>query len=195
MAGTIRAGGDRIVRYQGVLLMCALIGTLAFSGRAATAAPPPPMTIHIQVSGDVHLDRLERYAADLHDTGCTLIRNYAPPGKPHAYLYTLTINEGGRHFRRDTLYLEVNPYRRGQTVYNGVHAGRVQWFTEQGGYSVVVTALPVAGVRFRVTLAADLRSGTVEATHIQASAGGQEGLTVSMSASWTCPVLFREHWG
>jgi hypothetical protein len=76
-----------------------------------------------------------------------------------------------------------------------VHAGRVQWFTEQSGHAVVVTALPVAGVHFRVTLASDLRSGRVEATHILASAGGREGLTVSLSASWTCPVLFQDHWG
>jgi hypothetical protein len=153
------------------------------------------MTVHIHVSGDVHLDRLERYGVELYDTGCTLTRNYAPPGKPHSYLYTLTINEGGRHFRRDTLYLEVNPYHSGQTIYSGVHSGRVQWFTEQSGHSVVVTALPVAGVHFRVALAPDLRSGTVEATHILASAGGREGLAVSMSATWVCPVLFREHWG
>jgi hypothetical protein len=65
----------------------------------------------------------------------------------------------------------------------------------QSGHAIVVTALPVAGVHFRVTLASDLHSGTVEATHILASAGGREGLTVSMTASWTCPVLFREHWG
>ena|SRR5947209_5885491 len=98
-------------------------------------------------------------------------------------------------FRRGTLYLTVDPYRRGQTVYSGLRTGRVQLFTVQSGKSAVVTALPVAGAHFSVRLASDLRSGTVQATGIQASAGGQEGLKASLSASWTCPVLFNEHWG
>jgi hypothetical protein len=178
-----------------IALIFALTGAFSIAVRPAQAAALSPVVIHFRVSGDVHLLRLERYAPELYDTGCTLIRNYAPPGKPHAYLYTVTINEAGRHFGRDTLYLEVNPYHHGQTYYSGLHSGRVQWFTVQGGQSVVVTELPVPGEFFRVTLSGDLRSGTVTATHIQASAGGREGLVVSMTASWSCPVLFHVHWG
>jgi hypothetical protein len=71
----------------------------------------------------------------------------------------------------------------------------VQWFTKQSGKGITVTALPVAGAHLRITLASDLRSGTVEATHIVATVGGQMGLIVSLSATWTCPVLFHDHYG
>lgn len=181
------------MRHQAVLLVCALLGALSIGGRATGAAALAPMSIRIHVSGAVNLDRLEQYAADLHDTGCTLIRNYASPGQPHTY--TLTINEAGRHFGRDTLYLQVEPYHHGQTVYVGLHSGRVQWFTQQSGKGITVTSLPLPGAHFQVRLSPDLHSGTVEATHTMATIGGQVGLTAALSASWTCPVLFQEHYG
>jgi len=154
------------------------------------------MTLRLHISGDVHVDRTERFPSVLYDTGCTLIRKYAPRGKPHAYAYTLTINEAGRHFHRDTFYLTVDPYHRNQTVYDCTRTGRVQLFTQQSGKSLVVSAFNgVLGLHLRFNLSPDLRSGTVEARNMQASKGGAEGLRASLTPSWTCPVLFQEHWG
>jgi len=79
-------------------LMCVSLCAMMFWPASTGAASSALMTVRIHVSGDMHLDRLYQYPAVLHDTGCTLIRQYAPPGKPHAYSYTLTINEAGRQF-------------------------------------------------------------------------------------------------
>ena len=74
-------------------LMCVSLCAMMFWPASTGAASSALMTVRIHVSGDMHLDRLYQYPAVLHDTGCTLIRQYAPPDKPHAYSYTLTINK------------------------------------------------------------------------------------------------------
>lgn len=151
------------------------------------------MTVSIHVTGGVRTDRFYQYAVDLHDTGCTMIRHYAPPGKRHSYSYTVTINLAGRHFGRDELYINIDPYHRGQTVYSGVHNGGFQLFTVQKRLSLVLTELPSPGAYAQVRLSPDLRSGTVTARGIQAS-WGSAFPTVSVTGSWSCPVLFHETW-
>jgi hypothetical protein len=184
-----------VTRPAGIVVCC-LTCALYVGALSALAAARQPMTVRIHVWGNVRFDRVERFAPDVNDTGCTLIRGYAPPGKSHRYSYTLTINEAGRHLHRDTLFLTVDPYRRRQTVYVGPGAGRVQLFTQEHGKAVVVSAYQgISGLRLRITLAPDLRSGTVEAANMHATNGQEVGLRASMTASWTCPVLFNVRYG
>lgn len=188
--------GHGIVRLAAGMIVCGVIAASIVGAPVLRAATAHPMTVRIHVTGDVRLDRFERFPADLHDTGCTLIRSYAPPGKPHTYSYTVTINEAGRHFQRDTFYLTVDPFRRGQTVYTSTRAGRFQLFSRAHNKSVVISAFHgIPGLHLRFTLAPDLRSGTAAAMGADGDYGGQVGLHASMTVQWSCPVLFNEHYG
>jgi hypothetical protein len=188
--------GNGLGRSWAAAALCWLICTPVLAGREAWAAPTKPMTVNVYVWGGIRFDRVERFAPDLYDTGCTLIRGYAPPGKSHTYSYTVTINEAGRHLYRDTFFLTVDPYLHRQTVYSAPGAGRVQLFTRERGKAVVVSAYRgIPGLHLRITLAPDLRSGTAQASGMQVSNGMEQGLRASMSLSWTCPVLFQQHYG